>query len=248
MELWQDFQSNNFFLLDKDSGTQSFCNKYGSIPESFKPYSTGFLQFRSKYSSDPDSNYRVQPKKFDGYFQCPRPVSQNRGKQRPYTRDTKIYRIKRLPEDFSKLPKPVSSLGFSRVYDKSNHAPLIKQARPPIINIKEGTSIELIKKNSEQVPIRDIKTASDIFQRHELERKSINGYQPNPEKIVRRKLKGFFLVDFPHSTDLFLKEKKILEITNPVSFAKQRHYESTDLKNLEKRREQRVLKNKLIQS
>ena len=45
-----------------------------------------------------------------------------------------------------------------------------------------------------------------------------------------------------------LKEKKILEITNPVSFAKQRHYESTDLKNLEKRREQRVLKNKLIQS
>lgn len=247
MELWKDFQTSSYYLLDRTEGKQAFCNRYGETPNSFKPYSTGYQQFRVAHTIDADSNYRVQPKKFDGYFQCPRPSSKVSGITRPYTRDNKRYIAKRLPDDIDKLPKPVSSLGFSRVYDKSFKTQISYKIPVKLASEKSTISISDFKSKAQETPQRDIKTASDIFQRHKVEMQNINGYQKPQEKAERRKLKGFFLVDYPTSSALFMQEKKMLEKTNPASYAKQKHFEATDLKKLAKRREQRVLKNKLIQ-
>ena len=250
MELWKDIQTSSYFLFDKTEGGQHSCNRYGETPVSFKPYSTGYQQFRGAYTIDPDSNYRVQPKKFDGYFQCPRPNSKISGIRRPYTRDNKRYISKRLPDDINKLPKPVSSLGFSRVYDKSLNSPKPTKSETPAHAISENsaTSIEDIKKQLQPAPEREIKTACDILDRHKLHIQTAKGYEAPPIKIERRQLKGFFMVDFPTSSELFMKERRMIEITNPASVAKQRHIEATDFKNLAKRREQRVLTNKLIQA
>ena len=94
MELWKDIQTSSYYLFDKSDGGQHSCNRYGETPVSFKPYLTGYQKFRGTYTIDADSNYRVQPKNFDGYFQCPRPNSNISGIRRPYTRDNKRYASK----------------------------------------------------------------------------------------------------------------------------------------------------------
>jgi hypothetical protein len=248
MEIWRDFQTSDYYALDKNSGKQTVCNKFGDPPIYFKPYTTGFQNCRLKYDLSPDPCYRVQPKKFDGYFQCPRPASQNTKLIKPYIRDTKIYKLKRLPDDIDKIPKPVTSLGFSRAYKGINKSLMTKTKSIPVNSPKDSfNTIDDFKNNKETVPMRDIKTAENIYRKHKIEKQTINGYQPPANKVARRQLKGFFVVEYPTTSDLFIKEKKLLEITNPVALSKQRHMENTDLKNLEKRREQRILKNKLIQ-
>lgn len=72
----------------------------------------------------------------------------------------------------------------------------------------------------------------------------MNGYEPPEPEPDRRTLKGYFMLNYPTSGDLFLKERKLTEVTNPVAVAKQRHFEAWDRKNLEKRREQKILTNK----
>ncbi|OMJ83113.1 hypothetical protein SteCoe_16034 [Stentor coeruleus] len=249
MELWRDLETSSFYLLDKVNGIQKSCNKYGEPPVNFKAYTSGFGNMHVQLPMTADSNYRVQPKKFDGYFQCPRPASHAIVSRQPYIRDIKQYKIKRLPNDVTKIPKPVTSLGFSRVYDNTARIPLLKSKTPKESYTETQLySIENIKKTQEEVPVRDIKTASDMFRKHNIEKDTMKGYQAPSPKLVRRQLKGFFMVGFPTSSDLFVKEKKVLEVTNPVAIRKQKHIEAVDLKNLVKRREQRILKNKLIQS
>ena len=209
MELWKNFETSEYYLINRDEGSQQVCNKYGETPVSFKAYSTGFQNFRSAYTCMPDSNYRVQPKNFDGYFQCPRPLSSTSGLKRPYTRDNKRYATKRLASDISKLPKPVPSLGFSRIYDKSIKSKSTRIESPIVQNIGETfQSIESMKKNQEEKPEINIKTANEIFKSYKNEIKNIKGFIPIIEKPQRRKLKGFYLVNFPTSSDLFMKEKK----------------------------------------
>ncbi|OMJ70910.1 hypothetical protein SteCoe_31024 [Stentor coeruleus] len=130
MEIWRDLEASTFFLLDKANGVQKSCNKYGETPVSFRPYTTGFGNVKISLPMTPDSNYRVQPKKFDGYFQCPRPASHNIVSRRPFTRGFQQHRVKRLPDDVTKIPKPVSYLGFSHVYDPKTIKPIVKAQTP----------------------------------------------------------------------------------------------------------------------
>jgi hypothetical protein len=249
MELWEDFQTSGYFLLDVQNGFQTGCNKYGATPISFKPYTSGFSQSREALSLLADSNYRVQPKKFDGYFQCPRPSSHVAGVRRPYTSDNRRFTAKRLPDDVSRLPKPVSSLGFSNVYDKTHKSPLhVAQTAPQFVPDTQPTSIDAIKKSLEPAPKRDVKTAESFFHRLKHEKETAKGYQAPEKKTTRRKMKGFFLFEFPTSSQLVKKEKAMLELTNPVAVEKQRRLDSIDTKNLLQRREQRILKNKLMQA
>ena len=54
-------------------------------------------------------------------------------------------------------------------------------------------------------------------------------------KVLRRKLKGFFLKEFKTSGELFSQEKQIWEASNPELVKKRRRIEELDRKMLEKK-------------
>jgi hypothetical protein len=234
-------------MINRTTGDQVNCDKFGSLPSSFKPYSTGFQSQRPQNIIEADHNYRVQPKKFDGYFQCPRPSSHISEVRRPYTSTTKKYIPKRLSDDIKKLPRPVASLSFSKVFEGQSTPPQMTRAHKSSLPESEALTIETIKSSMRESPIREIKTAKQILDHNHQEKEKAKGYQAPAFKVKRRKLKGFFMVDFPTDHDLVKKEKNLLEKTNPVAVEKQRKLEAAEYKNLERRRAQKVLKNKLIE-
>lgn len=77
------------------------------------------------------------------------------------------------------------------------------------------------------------------------ERDGVKGYIPPPNRDKRRELKGYFMVNFATEGDLYKKNREILDKANPVLVQARRRFEQFDLKNLMKRREQRVLKNSI---
>ena len=259
MEIWKDIQASTFYVINKSTGTQINCDKYGSIPSSFKPYSTGFSVHRPTTQIDSDSNYRVQPKKFDGYFQCPRPSSHISEVRRPYTSSTKRYIPKRLPDDITKLPRPVACLSFSKVLqspipsttrsEHSNREKFSSFAKTHKSSLPECELVTIanLKTSSIASPSRDVKTAFEIYSINAQEKESAKGYRAPARKVPHRKLKGVFMVEFPTSHDLFRKEKEVLEKTNPVAIEKQKRVETAEYNNLERRRAQKILKNKLIE-
>ena len=104
MELWRDFQASTFYMINYQTDGQFNCDKFGSPPSKFKPYTTGFNSQRSSYTLDAESTYRVQPKKFDGCFQYPRVSSHITEVCRLYTSNTKRYIHKRISDDVTILP------------------------------------------------------------------------------------------------------------------------------------------------
>jgi hypothetical protein len=86
-----------------------------------------------------------------------------------------------------------------------------------------------------QPALRDLRTATDLTLKLEKEKKNSTGYIRPKSKILRRKLKGFFLKDFKTSGELFDKEKKVWQITNPELVKKRKRMEELDRKMLEKK-------------
>lgn len=247
MELWKDIQASTFYMIDKMTGLQFNCDKFGSPPCTFKPYETGFNSQRSNYTLQPDDTYRVQPKKFDGYFQCPRPSSHITEVRRPYTSNTKRYIPKRLTDDITKLPRPVASLSFSKVYN-THGASTVRHERPKLdLPEVQKLTIQDVKNSQVSSPPKDIKTAAELLSKNQKEKETMKGNQIKKTKQERRKMKGFFMVDFQTGHDLFRKEKQVWERTNPVAIEKLRKSEAAEYKNLQRRREQKILKNKLIE-
>lgn len=247
MELWKDFQASTFYMIDRNTGSQYNCDKFGVAPSTFKPYETGFNSQRTTYNLEADATYRVQPKKFDGYFQCPRPSSHITEVRRPYTSNTKHYLPKRLSDDVTKLPRPVASLSFSKVYNLEG-SPVIPTHRPkPSYPDVPKLTIEDVKKTLLTSPPKEVKTAQELLVKNQKEKETMKGNKVRKPKQERRKMKGFFMIEFKTSHDLFRKEKKVWEKTNPVAIEKLRKTEAAEYKNLERRREQKILKNRLIE-
>ena len=71
------------------------------------------------------------------------------------------------------------------------------------------------------------------------------GYQPPTPVLEKRKLKGYFMQNYQTSGDLVRKEKRIMEVTNPVVIAKRKQFDLMDRKMFEKRREQKILRNRI---
>ena len=226
-QLWHDQETNKYYILDESTGKQLLCDKYGQRPTTFKPYSSGFSRNIPSKEQPYSSSYRVQPSnnyldKFDGYFQCPRPrsLAVNSAKG-----------ASRLPNSIDKIPRPIQHLTFSSVYDKSIKRPAFRaQTAPHIVD----TSFK-----------PQLTTAKDIQGKLDVEKANMKGYQPPPPIEERRKLKGYFMMNYMTSGDLFMKEKRVMEVTNPVVISKQKHFETMDRKMLEKRREQKILKNRI---
>ena len=144
MQLWEDVDRQKFFVFDAESGSRSACDKFGLFPKTFTPYKSGFTKSVTARMMSPDFNYRVQPKKFDGYFQCPRPSGLVPSKTRV-----------RLADDVKTLPKPTNFLQFSTVYDggqspslprspSSSGSLFTSHSKPPV----SGTlTLSLLKQN-----------------------------------------------------------------------------------------------------
>jgi len=91
-----------------------------------------------------------------------------------------------------------------------------------------------------------IKTARSMYQQLQDEQSSLTGYKPPPQKEKRRSLKNYFAVSFLHGADHFKRDKQLLAITNPIALGKQKRMEDFDRKTMERRREQRILKNRIM--
>ena len=236
MEVWNDVEKNKYFIFDTNTGFKSQCDKYGKNPTTFTPYKSGFYKSLTCKAKSPDKNYRIQPKKFDGYFQCPRPALEPQHKSKV-----------RLIDDVSTLPRPVNSLQFSSIYDKNVSPPSFKTPSPrqnDWVSSKTYTLDEL-RKNLLPPAEKNIKTAHEMKKRIESDKFNFPSFREKSQKLEKRMLKGYFMTNVPSSTDLFQKEKKLLKVTNPLYFDKLAKYDELDRKYLKKRREQKILKNKL---
>ena len=237
MEVWEDIEKSRYFALDICSGATFACDRFGQTPTSFTPYCSGFSKSLISRIKTPENNYKIQPKKFDGYFQCPRPALEIQYKSRV-----------RLQDNISTLPRPVNYLQFSSIYDKSISPPTAKTPSPRKIGKPASKTLTLEDLKLQLLPpiTQDVKTARQMNEDLEYDKKNNRSFKKKLEKPERRKLKGYFMTHIPSSTDLFIKEKEVISKTNPNSIFKQKKFEELDRKYLEKRREQKVLKNKLI--
>ncbi|OMJ76230.1 hypothetical protein SteCoe_24451 [Stentor coeruleus] len=236
MELWEDISRSKYFALDTQTGCVSECDKYGKTPTRFTPYSSGYRKNLTLRITSPEYTYRIQPKKFDGYFQCPRPVAEVKHKSRIH-----------LSDDISTLPRPVTFLQFSSIYDQTVHAPLHKSSStlPSVICNERTLTLEKLKQSMIPNIKNEVKTLSDFEEILKKKNKMNLSFKKKDKKPERRKLKGFFMMDIPSSVDLHKKEKEILISTNPVSYTNRLKYDEMDRMYFEKTRKQKLLKEKL---
>lgn len=255
-------------MLDSQKGQHFQCDRYGQPLKRFHVDITGLVNpkdaaIRTKTSYEPpksplDGRYAPQPsiayaEKFDGYTQFPRPRSE------VFFNDKhSVMRLKpvprgqmpsnRLPDNIQLIPKPASFLTFSAVDDPSVSRPTFKV--PVSKSLKEirpsALTVEGLRSTLVESPIAVTKTIKDFDTKLELEKRQMSGYQPPAKKPERRKLKGFFQLIYPTTGDVFHKDMDLWHTTNPMAFERQKHYETMDRKNLERRKEQRMLKNRLI--
>ena len=268
MELWKNQQKDAWHMLDSKSGAHYRCDRYGQKVKKFRVDATGLINprdaaVRRKTSYEPphspiDSRYAPQPstphsEKFDGYMQFPRPRSEVFfNDKHSVTRLKPVPRgempSNRLPDDINLIPKPVSFLTFAAVDDPSVHHPTfnipvsksVKEIRPSTL------TVEGLRSSLTEAPVAVTKTVKDFHAKLELEKRQMTGYQPPASKPNRRQLKGFFQLLYPTEGERYHKDMDLWHATNPIAYERQKHYEALDRKNLERRKEQRMLKNRLI--
>lgn len=263
MELWKDELTNNWYMLDAKTGKHYPCDRYGHPLTRFRRDKTGLmgpkdLAERQNLPYEPislqaDTPYAAQPRKFDGYSQFPRPKSEayfndkhSAKTLRPVPRGEMP--SNRLPNDIKCIPKPASFLTFSAVEDATIHAPSFRRSatsRPKEI-APETLTVEGLKTTLAKAPETLVKTAALFSSTLEAEKRQMTGYQPPTRKPDRRRLKGFFQLVYPSSAECYARDMKLWRTTNPEAYEVQQHYEAVDRKNLEKRKAQRILQNKLM--
>ena len=233
MEVWHDFQTGKYYSIDSETGMQSPSNRYGSEERKFKPYSSGFPHVLSVKPIPPDKMYTIQPKKFDGYCQFPRPTDSFGGKS-PYAR--KLFKQNKVHiKEESKIPQPLDYLNMSQVSYRNTAK---KKSNRATMSLERSflNSISDIKQSLMEKPSLALKTVTDLSIKLETEKKYSKGYVRPKSKQKRRKLKGVFLKEFKTSGELFSVEKKIRELSNPTLVNKMKRLEKLDREMLEKKR------------
>ena len=138
-------------------------------------------------------------------------------------------------------------MSFSKVYESRGTHKIHYRSPKHQLSETPQLTIDDVKYSLQKSSLRDVKTAQELLGKNSKEKETMKGYQAKPTKSERRKMKGLLMVEFQTCHDLFRKEKIVWEKTNPVAVEKQKKIENFEYKNLERRREQRILKNKLIE-
>lgn len=239
MEVWKSMNTGKYYLLDSISGEQTPSDRYGSHPKKFVPYCSGYFHEPSGTSIPLDKIYSVQPNKFDGYSQFPRPKIKVLSES-PYINSFMI-RKKKLLNNLPTISKPLEHLSLSAIYDHTVRSPKPKKKTKKYNESSESSqSIEDIKASLSKKPEKQLTTVIQLNDKLKYEREN---FKPFAEKVFneqRRKLKGYFMGEFKNSGDLAQKEKNIIKVTNSAVFEKIKHYEELDRKYLEKRRQQKA--------
>jgi hypothetical protein len=232
MEVWQDYQTGKFFSVNKQSGRQSPSNRFGSEKSSFSPYSTGFsrlFQGKDKDIDKVDRVYAVQPEKFDGYCQYPRPLQKATSNRSPFVRSN-VASSKLLIKQKEKIPVPLKYMELSQnrsfTSSKNNCTSSL-----PARNFK---TLEDLKTQEKSQPLTEMKTVSDLSQNLEIEKRNKSGYLKSKPKTQRRRLKGYFFKQFKTSAELSKEEEKVTRQTNPKFYEKIHKKLETDYLLLQK--------------
>ena len=237
MEVWKDMSTGKYQVLNLESGKHSPSDKYGKPPSKFLFYHSGYTHELSGSSLPYENIYSVQPNKFDGYSQFPRPLVKS-SFNTPYANTFLKEKIKKL----EKIPTPLPHLSLSVIVDRSVNSPkLRKNFKYSIEKFRQDDqTIDQIKSSFNKKPQVEIVTIKELKNKLNFEKINSKPFVPKIYKEERRKLKGFFMKEFVTSGELFEKEKSLTKITNSKYFEKLKRFEMVDRKNLEKRIEQRV--------
>ena len=234
MEVWKDYQTGKYYKIDENTGKQSPSNRFGGEKTYFTAYSTGFPHILPAKPVPVDRMYSVQPHKFDGYCQFPRPSEKFPTNPSPYVRKlvkpSKVY----IKEE-SKIPVPLNFLNFSQSQNRSVSPRRSAHQICHSLPASELNTLEDIKSSLVKKPLKDLRTVTDLSIKLESEKQNSKGYVRPRSKVLRRKLKGFFLKDFKTSGELFNTERRIWQATNPTLFQKLKKYEEFDRRMLEKK-------------
>ena len=103
---------------------------------------------------------------------------------------------------------------------------------------------DLRRTSSERSP-KIMKTAKHMLTTLHTEKANIKGFVPPDPIEQRRQLKGTFKVSFRSSADMFRDTMSLIAKSNPTLTKKTNQREDLDRRTLERRREQRILKNQL---
>lgn len=240
MEIWKDYQSGKYFALDPLGGRQSPSNRYGKEKKQFYPYEAGFSHNLKPKLHPFQKALAVQPKKFDGYFQFPRPYEKTSIKQ-PYNRNSSYSPKHTRILDESKIPHPLEFLSTSDICLKTKISQ--KSLKNKSVSLQETMfkTIDELKK-PQDTSILLVKTAMNLQTKKINEAKFFNkGYIWHQSKEERRKLKGYFLSQFKTSAELFQIEKGVRERTNPIFVIKREKFKRFERKMLERKRKATML-------
>jgi hypothetical protein len=238
MQVWKDLSTGKFYTLDLTQGTQSPSNRFGGSPSKFIPYTSGYPRTFSPNPVTQDLLYSVQPSKFDGYSQFPRPrvsVSLNN----PLI---DISKKVKTSKDLKEVPKPLKHLTISAVYDKSITPPKLKQSkrfneRP---SLDFSGELEKLKSSSKNIT-KEVKTVDYFSKQLIKDKETFKPFTKKMKKMERRKLKGYFMKEFFTGGQLHEIEKSVVKKTNKNFFERLEHLEEVDRKNLEKRKLQKLM-------
>lgn len=226
MQVWTDLNTGKTYTIDTVQGTQSPSNRFGKAPSKFTAYTSGYPRTLSQSPLRPDHLYSVQPSKFDGYSQFPRPLLPS-----PSQSSNKLPTIR----------KQLTHLTPSAVYDKSITPPKLKKTYKSI-DSSIATITEELKnlKKSNETKSKEIKTVEELGRILMEDKEKFKPYVKKKTREERRKLKGYFMKEFLSGVDLYEKERNVVKKTNRMFFERLRHLEEVDRKNLEKRKLQKL--------
>ncbi|OMJ70125.1 hypothetical protein SteCoe_31979 [Stentor coeruleus] len=235
MEIWKDYQNGQYYTIDPTKGTQSPSNRFGQEKKIISPHEIRYFNKINPRVFPVDKNLAIQPKKFDGYCQFPRPYEKS-SIIMPYTRtQSKSPKYNRIC-DQSKIPHPLEFLSISDFKNKNRVSPILKISKSSSYRENKFESFKDFKKPKD-CTITEVKTVEHISIRKNIESEILKKrWKTNKPKEIRRKIKGVFLTKFKTSSELMKIENSIREKTNPALIEKRAKFEEFETKMLERKR------------
>lgn len=237
MQVWKDIQTGKYFNFDTKTGNQQQSNKFGKAKRDFIPYLGGYSHNISPKQYPVDSQITIQPHRFDGYCQFPRPF-QKLSYSKPHKAVSYSPSPEKIRHQLDKIPNP---LQYLQLKDHSHSVLTPLKVKKSKINRSSKdlpiTSIEDFKKLSIPRTVSVIKTKFELDKALKREHLELSLKDLKKKKIEsRRKFKGFFRTNFKDSSDLLENEKMIIEKTNPIFVNLKNKIKKVEFKQLERKR------------